>query len=40
MRRLDRHIGSAVLLSILVVLAVILGLDLLFAYINELDSPR
>ena len=40
MRRLDRHIGSAVLLSILVVLAVILGLDLLFAYINELDELK
>ena len=38
MRRLDRHIGSAVLLGILAVLAVILGLDLLFSYINELDD--
>ncbi|MEL0169239.1 MAG: LPS export ABC transporter permease LptG [Pseudomonadaceae bacterium] len=40
MRRLDRHIGSSVLFSILVVLAVILGLDLLFSYINELDDLK
>jgi len=38
MRKLDWYIGSSVLLSILVVLAIIVGLDLLFAYINELDD--
>ncbi len=38
MRRLDRYIGSAVLFSILVVSLIILGLDVLFAFINELDS--
>ena len=38
MRRLDRYIGSAVLFSILVVSLIILGLDVLFAFINELDD--
>ncbi|TVP90485.1 MAG: LPS export ABC transporter permease LptG [Pseudomonadaceae bacterium] len=38
MRRLDRYIGSAVLFSILVVALIILGLDVLFAFINELDD--
>ncbi|SDT91818.1 LPS export ABC transporter permease LptG [Halopseudomonas salegens] len=38
MRRLDRYIGRAVLFSILVVSMIILGLDVLFAFINELDT--
>ncbi|PKM31354.1 MAG: LPS export ABC transporter permease LptG [Gammaproteobacteria bacterium HGW-Gammaproteobacteria-11] len=38
MRRLDRYIGNSVLLSILIVALIILGLDLLFAFINELDD--
>lgn len=38
MRRLDRYIGRAVLLNIIVVAMIILGLDLLFAFINELDD--
>jgi lipopolysaccharide export system permease protein len=38
MRILDRHIGSTVLFSILIVAVIILGLDLLFAFIDELDD--
>lgn len=38
MRILDRHIGSSVLFSILVVALIVLGLDLLFAFIGELDD--
>lgn len=40
MRRLDQHIGTTVLFSILVVAVIILGLDLLFAFINELDDLK
>ncbi len=38
MRLLDRHIGSTVLFSVLSVAAIIVGLDLLFAYIGELED--
>ena len=38
MRLLDRHIGKTVLLSVLAVALIIVGLDLLFAYIGELDE--
>lgn len=38
MRKLDRYIGNTVLLSILTVALIILGLDFLFAFINELDD--
>lgn len=38
MSRLDRYIGRSVLLAILVVLAVIVGLALLFAFIDELGD--
>ncbi|MFT6464614.1 LPS export ABC transporter permease LptG [Halopseudomonas sp.] len=38
MRKLDRYIGSTVLLNIVVVAMIILGLDLLFAFIGELDD--
>lgn len=38
MRILDRHIGTTVLFSILVVALIVLGLDLLFAFIGELDD--
>ncbi|MFN3581278.1 MAG: LPS export ABC transporter permease LptG, partial [Pseudomonas sp.] len=40
MRKLDRYIGNTVLLSILTVALIILGLDFLFAFINELDDVR
>ena len=38
MAKLDRYIGSTVLLNIVVVAMIILGLDLLFAFIGELDD--
>src|SRR5690554_3414411 len=38
MRLLDRHIGTTVLLSVLTVTLIIVGLDLLFAYIGELED--
>ena len=38
MRLLDRHIGTTVLLSVLAVAGIIVGLDLLFAYIGELED--
>ncbi|SFQ56824.1 lipopolysaccharide export system permease protein [Halopseudomonas formosensis] len=38
MRLLDRHIGTTVLLSVLTVALIIVGLDLLFAYIGELED--
>ena len=38
MRRLDRYIGSSVLSSVLLVSLIVLGLDLLFAYIGELED--
>lgn len=38
MRILDRHIGMTVLFSIVVVALIVLGLDLLFAFIGELDD--
>lgn len=40
MRQLDRYIGFSVLSSVLIVSMIVLGLDLLFAYINELDGLR
>jgi lipopolysaccharide export system permease protein len=40
MRQLDRYIGTSVLSSVLIVSLIVLGLDLLFAYINELDDLR
>lgn len=38
MRLLDRHIGTTVLASVLAVAGIIVGLDLLFAYIGELED--
>src|SRR5690554_6746755 len=38
MRLLDRHIGSTVIFSVLAVALIIVGLDLLFAYIGELED--
>ncbi len=38
MVKLDRYIGSSVLLAILAVLGVIVGLSMLFSYIDELGS--
>lgn len=38
MRLLDRHIGTTVLFSVLIVAVIIVGLDLLFAYIGELED--
>lgn len=38
MRLLDRHIGSTVFFSVVSVALIILGLDLLFAYIGELED--
>ncbi|HDZ55972.1 MAG TPA: LPS export ABC transporter permease LptG [Pseudomonas xinjiangensis] len=38
MRQLDRYIGSSVLWSVLVVSLIVLGLDMLFAYIGELED--
>ena len=38
MRLLDRHIGTTVLFSVLAVAGIIVGLDLLFAYIGELED--
>ncbi|QJD60418.1 LPS export ABC transporter permease LptG [Pseudomonas sp. gcc21] len=38
MRRLDRYIGNSVLSSVLLVSLIVLGLDLLFAYIGELED--
>jgi lipopolysaccharide export system permease protein len=38
MRILDKHIGATVLLSIVIVAVIVLGLDLLFAFIDELDD--
>lgn len=38
MRLLDRHIGTTVLISVLAVAGIIVGLDLLFAYIGELED--
>ncbi|WP_185268894.1 LPS export ABC transporter permease LptG [Halopseudomonas xiamenensis] len=38
MRLLDRHIGKSVISSVLAVALIIVGLDLLFAYIGELDD--
>ena len=38
MVKLDRYIGSSVLLAILAVLGIILGLALLFAVIDEMRS--
>ncbi|QGZ30270.1 LPS export ABC transporter permease LptG [Stutzerimonas stutzeri] len=40
MRKLDRYIGSHVLLAILTVLGVIVGLALLFAFIDELGDVK
>lgn len=40
MRKLDRYIGSSVLLAILAVLGVIVFLALLFAFVDELDDVR
>ena len=40
MRKLDRYIGSHVLLAILSVLGVIVGLALLFAFIDELGDVK
>lgn len=40
MRRLDRYIGSHVLLAILTVLGIIVGLALLFAFIDELGDVK
>jgi len=40
MRLLDGYIGRSVLLTIVVVALIILGLDLLFAFINELDGLK
>ena len=40
MRKLDRYIGSHVLLGILAVLGVIVGLALLFAFIDELGDVK
>lgn len=38
MRLLDRHIGKTVFLSVLTVAVIVVGLDLLFAYISELED--
>lgn len=38
MRLLDRHIGKSIFLSVLTVALIIVGLDLLFAYISELED--
>jgi lipopolysaccharide export system permease protein len=38
MRILDKHIGATVLFSIVIVAVIVLGLDLLFAFIDELDD--
>lgn len=38
MRLLDRHIGTTVAFSVAAVALIIVGLDLLFAYIGELDE--
>ena len=38
MVKLDRYIGSSVLMAILAVLGIILGLALLFALIDEMRS--
>ena len=38
MRLLDRHIGTTVFFSVVSVALIIVGLDLLFAYIGELDE--
>lgn len=38
MRRLDRYIGNSVILTVLTVTLIIVALDLLFAYIGELDD--
>lgn len=38
MRRLDRYIGKSVLSSVLIVSMIVLGLDMLFAYIGELED--
>ncbi len=40
MRKLDRYIGSHVLLAILAVLGIIVGLALLFAFIDELGDVK
>ena len=40
MRKLDRYIGSHVLLAILTVLGIIVGLALLFAFIDELGDVK
>lgn len=38
MRLLDRHIGKTVFFSVLTVAVIVVGLDLLFAYISELED--
>ena len=38
MRLLDRHIGKSIFFSVLTVALIIVGLDLLFAYISELED--
>src|SRR5690606_31081063 len=38
MRLLDRHIGKTVFISVLTVALIIVALDLLFAYIGELED--
>ena len=38
MRLLDRHIGKTVFLSVLTVAVIVVGLDLLYAYISELED--
>ena len=38
MRLLDRHIGKTIFFSVLTVALIIVGLDLLFAYISELED--
>ena len=38
MRLLDRYIGKSVLSSVLIVSMIVLGLDMLFAYIGELED--
>ncbi len=40
MRKLDRYIGINVLLAILTVLGIIVGLALLFAFIDELGDVK
>ena len=40
MRRIDRYIVSTVAASMLLVMAIVLSLDFLFAFIGEMDELR